>query len=313
MIHRISAALILLFGSILPATLQGQAPSGTEIWAFRISGSSPTIDVGSAVRVTERPGYDNQPHFPPGQRLVLYTAIDSVGQADIWSFDLRSGERKNVTRTAPESEYSATVMPSLSRFSAIRVEADSTQRLWSFESGGTNPQVILKDIAPVGYHAWLNEDTLALFVLGQPATLQVASATQGTGEVGAENIGRSLHRIPGRPAFSFVQLDGSGAGQIMEYDPATGEITFIAPLLEGNEFYAWTPAGVILMGQGSSLFRWAPGESEAWKEVIDLEAAGILGISRIALSPEGDWIAVVAQDPEEGDMGRSGGFPRRRW
>jgi len=303
-INRISAALILLVGSFIPATLQGQAPAGTEIWAFRISGEAPTIDVGSAVRVTERQGYDNQPHFPPGQRLILYTAIDSLGQADIWSFDLRSGDRRNVTRTAPESEYSATVMPSLSRFSAIRVEADSTQRLWSFESGGTNPEVILHDIAPVGYHAWLNEDTLALFVLGQPATLQIASVTQGTAETVADNIGRSLHRIPGRSTFSFVQLDQAGAGRIMEYAPATGEVTFVAPLLEGNEFYAWTPAGVILMGQGSTLFRWTPGDSDAWEEVMDLEDAGILGISRIALSPEGSWIAVVARDPEEGETGR---------
>jgi hypothetical protein len=287
----------------MPMIASAQAPAGTDIWAFRITGSPPTVDLASAIRVSERPGYDNQPHFPPGQRLILYTAIDSLGQADIWSYDLRSGQHRNLTRSAPESEYSATVMPSLARFSAIRVEADSTQRLWSFESGGTNPELVLEEIAPVGYHAWLNQDTLALFVLGNPATLQIADVPRGTAEVVAENIGRSLHRIPGREAFSFVQLGPEGPGTITEFDLPTGETRPIAPLLEGNEFYAWTTAGTILMGQGSSLYRWTPGESPPWQEVVDLLPAGILGISRIALSPEGGWIAVVAQDPEDDGSG----------
>ncbi len=289
----------LLLALFLPMKGESQATPGTDIWAFRTSGDGEAIILESAVQVTGRPGYDNQPHFPPGERLVLYTLIDSLGQADIWSYDLRTGDRSNVTRSAPESEYSATVMPSLARFSAIRVEADSTQRLWSFESGGTNPALVLESIQPVGYHAWLNEDTLALFVLGNPASLQIASVSEGEANVVAENIGRSIHKIPNRPAFSFVQLDATGNGTITEYDPTTGESTPIAPLLTGNEFYAWTPGGAIIMGQGSKLFRWDRGGPQEWSEVVDLETAGILGISRIALSPEGRWIAVVGQDSGE--------------
>ena len=294
--YRLLAVLPIL-GLILSfAQVQAQASPGTDIWAFRITGSIPAIDLGSVVRVTQRPGYDNQPHFPPGERMVLYTAIDSVGQADIWSFELGSGDQRNLTRSAPESEYSATVMPSRARFSAIRVEADSLQRLWSFESGGTNPEVVLQNIQPVGYHAWLDGDRLALFVLGSPATLQIASVPDGTAEVVAENIGRSLYRFPGRSTVSFVQLSPDGPGWITEYDPETGISTPIAPLLDGNEFYAWTPAGVLVMGQGSKVFRWKPGESETWEETADLSSAGILSISRIAVSSEGGWIAVVGAD-----------------
>jgi len=295
--------LALLFVSLAwPTGAPAQAPPGTDIWAFRTSGSGPSVDVSSAVRVTERPGYDNQPHFPPGERLILYTAVDSVGQADIWSYDLSSGERRNVTRSPQESEYSATVMPSLARFSAIRVEADSTQRLWSFDSGGTNPEVVLRDIRPVGYHAWLDDDHLALFVLGTPATLQIASVVGGTARVVAEDIGRSLHRIPGRGSASFVQWVEPGRGWITEYDPETGETRRLAPLLEGNEFYAWTPAGILVMGQGSKLFRWIPDESTAWEETADLETAGILAITRISLSSEGGWIAVVGVDAGQKDL-----------
>ena len=139
----------LFLALLLPVQAEAQATPGTDIWAFRTSESGQTLALQSAIRVTTRQGYDNQPHFPPGGRMVLYTLIDSLGQADIWSFDLRSGDHSNVTRSAPESEYSATVMPSLARFSSIRVEADSTQRLWSFESGGPNPAVVLDSLPPV--------------------------------------------------------------------------------------------------------------------------------------------------------------------
>lgn len=286
---------------LYPMEASGQASPGTDIWAFRLSANSSAVDLNSAVRVTARAGYDNQPHFPPGERVILYTAIDSLGQADIWSFDLRSGEQTNVTRSTAESEYSATVTPSLSRFSAIRVEEDSTQRLWAFESGGTNPEVLLPNIQPVGYHAWLDEDRLALFVLGSPATLQLASISEGTGRIVAEDIGRSLYRTPVRGTVSFIQLGEPGPGWITEFDPETGQASPIAPLLEGNEFFAWTPDGTLIMGQGSKLFRWVLDESESWQEMADLSPAGILSISRIALSPEGGWIAVVGEDlVEEG-------------
>jgi hypothetical protein len=290
-------ALVAVSFLLSPVESSGQSSPGTDIWAFRLSGTASAVDLNSVVRVTDRAGYDNQPHFPPGERAVLYTAIDSLGQADIWSFDLRSMEGGNVTRSNPESEYSATVTPSLARFSAIRVEADSTQRLWAFESGGTNPELLLPNIQPVGYHAWLDEDRLALFVLGSPATLQMATISEGTGRVVAENIGRSIYRIPGRGTVSFVQWEEPGTGWITEFDPETDEASPIAPLLEGNEFYAWTPHGTLIMGQGSKLFRWVPDESESWEEMADLGPAGILAISRIALSPEGGWIAVVGEDP----------------
>jgi WD40 repeat protein len=293
---RAPSLVLLIALLLLPGSGKAQDPSGTDIWVFRLSADAASVDAGSAIRVTERLGYDNQPHFAPGNHLILYTAIDSVGQADIFSYNLDSGERKNVTRSHPESEYSATVMPSLTRFSAIRVEADSTQRLWSFESGGTNPALVLPHVAPVGYHAWLSDEDLALFVLGSPATLQIASVTHDSTAVVAENIGRSLHAIPGDSAVSFVQWNADGSGSISRYGPGTRESAPIAPLLDGNEFYAWTPGGVIIMGQESKLFRWVPGESGDWEEIADLASAGLRSISRLAVSRDGRWVAVVAED-----------------
>ena len=272
---------------------EAQSPSGTDIWVFELTGQGEGLEIGSGVRATNRPGYDNQPSFLPGGGALLFTSIDDQGQADIHRFDLDREEVFPLTRSAPESEYSATVMPSGDRISVIRVEADSSQRLWSFDLDGGSPALVLQEVRPVGYHTWIDEDRLALFVLGSPATLQIASVKSGVGEVVGSNIGRSLHTIPVRGTISFVQWNESREGVIKELDPETGFAETLAPLLDGNEFYAWTPGGDILMGQGAKLFRWTVDGVSEWRELADLTSAGVTGISRIAVSPEGDRIAVV--------------------
>jgi hypothetical protein len=49
----------------------------------------------------------------------------------------------------------------------------------------------------------------------------------------------------------------------------------------------------VLTGFGSKLFRWRYIGGSDWVEVADFADAGIEGISRLAVSPQGDWVAVV--------------------
>jgi len=271
-------------------------PPGTDIWVMELNEEEGAVTLGDPTRITDRPGYDNQPYFARGGGYLLFTSIDEAGQADIYRYVLDEGSRLRITRTAPESEYSATIMPGGGRFSAIRVEADSTQRLWSFTLTGSDPRVLFTDIAPVGYHAWINANTVVLFVLGSPATLHVADRETLTSEVVTEGIGRSLHKVPDREAASFLQWEGSGRdriGIIKILDLATREIEVAGEALPGNEFYAWTPGGMILSGEGTKIYRLVPGDEAGWQEVADLGTAGIRGITRLAVSPEGDRLAVV--------------------
>jgi hypothetical protein len=74
----------------------------------------------------------------------------------------------------------------------------------------------------------------------------------------------------------------------------TREITPIAKTLPGAEDYVWTPGGSLLMAKESKLYEWMPGKSAAWKEVADFSAQGIRGITRLAVSPSGNQLALVA-------------------
>lgn len=279
--------------------LPQNAPPDTEVFLARLTTEGGKIVVERAENISNSPGYDNQPSFSPDGRSVYFTSGRTSGQMDIYRYDTATKEVTQVTNT-PESEYSATVMPDGQHISVIRVEADKTQRLWRFTTAGGEPAVLLSDIKPVGYHAWLDGDTLALFVLGQPATLQLADLRTGKAVVAASDIGRSLQRIPGG-GVSFVQRSGEGPQRVMTIaeltlrvgKPVITTLTGVAPGAT-EEFVAWMPDGTLLMAAGTSLHGWRRGD-KIWRPVADFSAMGVRNVSRLAVSPSGDWLALVGQ------------------
>lgn len=272
---------------------EAYAQGATDLFLVRLHETGGRLTADSVVRLTERDGYDNQPQFLPDGTALLYTSIDATGQADIHRLDLRTRTSTNLTNTAPESEYSATLMPGGARMSVIRVEADSTQRLWSFRLDGSDPRLVLERVAPVGYQAWIDADRIAVFVLGDPATLQLADVRVGEARVLASNIGRSLNAVPGRRAVTFVHREDGPPGRITEYDAGTGTMRTLVRALPGNEYHAWTPTGTLVSAAGSVLYQWRPGDAD-WTPVADLSASGVSGISRLTVSPDGRLLAFVA-------------------
>ena len=79
---------------------------------------------------------------------------------------------------------------------------------------------MLENVKPVGYHAWADDHTLALFVLGQPATLQLADTRTGTARTIASDIGRSIQRIPAnrRGRARSASCSASATGQTCQSD-----------------------------------------------------------------------------------------------
>ena len=56
---------------------------------------------------------------------------------------------------------------------------------------------------------------------------------------------------------------------------------------------AWTPDGTLLMADKDVLYAWRRGDA-AWHRVADLAALGVHGVSRLAVSPNGERLALVA-------------------
>jgi WD40 repeat protein len=300
---RILLLLVAMFAPIVsavqppPSAPSAAAPPDTEIALAPLGAGT---SVGRPVNVTSSPGYDNQPAFMPDGAGILFTSNRGGKQTDIYRYDVASGSTTQVTNT-PESEYSPTVTPDGGHISVIRVEADGTQRLWRFTIDGRSPELVLTDVKPVGYHAWADARTLALFVLGSPATLQLADSSTGRAEILVSGINRSIQRIPGGGTISFVarataDAAGGAALSIRELDPKTKRITPLVDAVAGarEADCAWTPDGMLVMAEKDVLYGWRRGQ-DGWRRVADLAALGLHGVTRIAISPKGDRIAFVTQ------------------
>ena len=266
------------------------APS-TDIWVGRIERDGDgTLSIASLANATDRDGYDNQPSFDVSGSAIYYTsAVDST-QTETFRYVVETGASEQVTRTTDASEFSPTVIPGQDAFSAIH-EFRGLQFLWRYGVDGSSLGPIFATAEPVGYHAWADERTTAMFILGDPPTLQVGDAISGEIRVVAENPGRSIHRIPGSNDISFVRKAADDEWWIERLDPESGETERLTQTLPGREDYAWTPEGAILMGDGVGLFAWTP--ESGWREIAVLDPGAGGEISRLAVSPDGTRIAVV--------------------
>lgn len=302
------AMLLLLaagFGFVQapPAPTPLAAPPGTDIYLVPLLAGLANMKAATPVAISVAPGYDNQPMFSPDGSRLLFAANRDGKQIDIFMFDRASGRVSQLTHTA-ENENSPTFVPAgigeAGGFSVVQTEPDRSQRLWRFNVAGKNPQLVLSEVKPVGYHAWVEPDHLAMFILGQPATLQVARVASGQAEVVARDIGRSLHRIPGTRHVSFVQRESPAEFWIKRIDIDTRQVTPIVRTAEGSSDrdYAWMPDGkTILMSAGTRILSWTTGAA-GWTEVCDVAAFQLGAVSRLTVSPNGDAVAVVVAEPK---------------
>jgi WD40 repeat protein len=271
-------------------------PPGTDIYELTFDGKLESLSHATPVAVTRERGYENQPFYTPDGAAVWFTANLDGKQTDIYEFDRKSRRARQLT-TTPEGEYSATMTPDGKGFSVIRVEADSTQRLWRFDRNGTNPRLVLTEIRPVGYHAWIDDDQLALFVLGKPSTLQHARVSTGKAAVMAQNIGRSLHRIPNTRTVSFVHREAPDNVWVKQFEPATAAITPLVQMRDGNNEgdVAWTPDGTLLVSTGTKIYAWRRGDKD-WREVYDVARHKLGPVTRMAVAPDGRALAIVVNE-----------------
>jgi len=286
-----------------PPVQQPQAPPGTDIYLLSLPNGLASMKAARPSPIANMPGYENQPMFSRDGGRILFAANRGT-QTDVYVFDRATGRTSQLTDTA-ENENSPTFLPvgvgDPGGFSVVRTEPDRSQRLWRFDAQGRNPQIVLTDIKPVGYHTWIDADTVALYVLGQPATLRIASVKSGAAATVAAGIGRSLHRVPGTKAVSFVQREASGEFWIKQIDLSTKAIEPLVKAVDGSADHdmAWTPDGrTVLMSAGTRVLSWTRGAA-GWTEVFDAAKHDLGAVSRLAISPGGDAIAIVVAEPKK--------------
>ncbi len=241
-------------------------------------------------------GYNNQPQFFSPNEIYLTVQFPSdTNQTDIYALNLLTRTTTRVTATTTP-EYSPTLMPGGRRFSAVRVEENGAQRLWSFPlDRADSGYPVFPALTNVGYHCWLHDTLVAVFLVGE-GTAPHALGIVGTGKQQpvrvAFNIGRCLQNMPdGRLAYVHKATDQTWF--LKAYDPRNGGSDILVTMPAGSEDFAVLADGTFLAGQGTKIFQCNPSRQKVWQEIADLRAYGIHNISRLALSADGKLALVV--------------------
>lgn len=238
-------------------------------------------------------GYNNQPCFISNNELMLSVRFPEGKQNDIFSLNLETGTKMQVTQTV-ESEYSPILMPDDVNFSAVRVEADEnqTQRLWQFPiSRQDNGKPVFKYLQNVGYHYWLNDKQVAMFIVGEPHVLYVANVRNQSWQELTPNIGRGFQGLP-NGNLAYVHKANETTWFIKELDGKTLHSHIIAPTLAGSEDFVVLQDGTILMGRSSKIYKYHPVTDTEWMEIGDFRNYNITSITRMAVSKDGK-LAIV--------------------
>ncbi len=257
------------------------------------------VHVGSLLEVTDREGYDNQPHFRDEDR-ILFSSIREGDQSDIYQFTISEESVERLTDT-PESEFSPRLVPTGDGFSVVRVEADGvSQRLYVYPFEEGDPIPLLEGVDDVGYHAWAGAGRVALFRVGEPSSLHLADLETGEARHIQDHVGTSLQSIPGEEAVSFVDTSGDAQWQLKRLDGRTGEVTNLAEAPPDGQEHVWLSNVTVVMAHEGVLYRTAPGRDPYWTPFLNL--GPYLGsFTRFAMSPSGLRLTVVVTREEGGD------------
>lgn len=230
-------------------------------------------------------GYNNQPAFINPRELYITTDLYDKDFTDIIKLNIQTDEYYRITATDSISEYSPTPKAVKSYFSVVREETDGkTQSLWLYpENHKTYGKRVLKEVGNVGYHCWLSEEDVALFLVDEPMQLAIGNIAEDKTQIVLDNIGRCfrqnsdgnlifIHKVT--PESSFIKI----------YDVETNQVTSITETLPGSEDFELLNDGTYIMGSGSKIYKLNPSKESEWLVVIDLAEFEIKNITRLAFS-----------------------------
>ncbi|PHR74054.1 MAG: hypothetical protein COA67_01430 [Lutibacter sp.] len=286
--------LIILFTSFF-----GYSQPNTDVFLFDLAIKNGNLTVSNFKNISDNDGYDNQPSFIDNNTL-LYAGTRN-GQTDIIKYDIETGRKKWISATEG-SEYSPLKIPNKNRASAIRLEKDGSQKLYSYNLKKNVSKPLVDDII-IGYHTWFDNKTLISSVLEDGGlSLFITDINTSKNNKVDTNIGRSLHKIPNSNLVSYISK-ATENWEIRSLNPINSNTKFIVNTLANSEDICWTINGTILMGKGDILYKYNPKEDKNWVKITSLKKYGITNITRLATSPNGSKISIVGEpiivDPNE--------------
>jgi len=294
---------VLLLASA--ATLHAQI-NDSEVWVGSLDITSGRFAVSNLVNISKHSGYDNQPAFFPDGKLVFTSQIallDETGhavQAVIHDF-------ANGTSTPVPGALGFSPTPSAN--GSLMLLRDGHVVL--HDASGNESQ--LTETTDAGYFARFDEQIWALYMNDKQRRIVIydpktkALDTMAIGSISAP------FRIPGKRAVSFVAVEPFPApeGEAAKTAPPRKfvlrqlnlddrQVTTLANVpFRTSGSHVWTSRGTLLIASGHTIYEWNPAKPDDWPIAATFDDPELQGLTRIAISPRGDRIALVSTPRDE--------------
>ena len=277
----------------ISSTLFAQLPQ-TQIYylPMKYQKKNGTFTFGKPERISKKKGYNNQPSFTPDSKNVLYVTFVDSTNTDIVSYSLKA---KELTRITDDSMnvYSPVVTPDGKWISCVYGPA---QQLWKYPMGGGTPKPVIKDFDSIGYYCWLNQNTIASFVLPSPFSLYAHSLLNDTNIAFGLNIGRCLQSLKNENTVFYVKKKDSASSFICALQltsDAPPQFYTITKTLPAQEDFALMNDGTILMFSEKKLYKYNILKDRKWQYVAAFDDVPVDGFYRLAVAPNQKGLAVV--------------------
>lgn len=269
------------------------AQENTDVYVFDISPAYEGIELLNARNVSDNDGYDNQPSFISSESLVF--AGNNKGQTDISEYNIANGIKKWANPETEGSEYSPQLFPNSNDLAAVRLDKSGKQRLYRYSTSSGSSTELIKDLN-VAYFAFYNDEVMLATVLAaNQMDLVWADLKSNTVDTLFRNAGRSLQRIPNTNSMAYTLVNEDENLDLYAMEMNSKESFFICELPHEVQDFVWINDTQILTAKGSKLYLYDTfGESE-WNKVASLDEYGITNITRMAISPDGKKLALVAE------------------
>lgn len=279
-------AILLLSG----INIFAQAPD-SEIYLFSIEKIDGKYVFSNAKNISKNAGYDNQPSFSLGGRSILFTSNRRESNFDIYEYSLAE-EKISPLVVSENNEYTAKDLDGKT-VTFVREGKDQLMTVMKM-SRETKEEISAFSIKePVAYYAF-NAKGEALVWIRYAFMMHFVNAEKSINRYVANYAQPSVpHLIPGTENFSFMQRHPDDSLWIKEFNSETEAVRPIITSKDGKKDYVWMQDGSLLIGSGSKLYRFDEKKDKDWVLLADLETFGIKEITRMAVSPDGKFLALV--------------------
>jgi Tol biopolymer transport system component len=289
--------LLLLF-SVSISDLFSQNPGENDLYMFNLQKSSKGdfhLYGAKFLSGFNRGGYTNQPWFTPSGDILVSMRASNETQNDIWLLSPATKKRKRLTSTKA-MEYSPRIHPDEEHLTFLRKvgEEPLDQQVYKVNLKSGAIESTTMDVRDIGYYTWMGMDALGIYRIDDAGNKlsYFDIGTQKSRRI-TSSIGRTLLSDK-NGLLIYVHKFSNEYWYIKKYDPASSVMEIVTQTIGKNEDFTISRDGTYFMANNHLLYSFNPTTDKGWKQFADLSTFGIKYASRLAISPDGKQIVVVA-------------------